>query len=196
MLENNLDSNTTDEELVNIALKDNKKYEFLLNRYEAKLMRYIMRVGRLNQEDAKDILQEVFIKTYINLNNFDTSLKFSSWIYRISHNETVNFLRKNKNRTTVDLELDKVLIKTIEEDLSIEEKIDEKYFIEKIKKIIDNLKNKDYRDALILRYIEEKDYQEISDILKKPIGTVATILSRAKIQLKKELTKNNQIKNY
>lgn len=193
MLEDKPALNKTDEELVVLILKDKKYYIYLLNRYEEKLMRYVRRITGAGADDVKDILQEVFIKVYTNLNEFDSHLKFSSWIYRIAHNEAVTFLRKNKNKSMmVNFELDKVLIRTSRADLDIKKEIDQKDFLENIQKIINGLENKDYREALILRYIEDKDYREISDILKKPMGTVATLLNRAKKQLKNELLKNRQ----
>lgn len=194
MLGDNVNLNKTDEELVQLTLRDKEYYQYLLKRYEDKLLRYIIRVAKINQEDAKDVLQEVFIKAYINLNDFDPSLKFSSWIYRIAHNEAVTFLRKNKHKLPViNFELDKAFVEATRSDLDIKEEIDQKYFLANFQKIINNLDNKDYRDVLILRYIEEKDYGEISDILKKPIGTIATLLSRAKKKIKNELLKINQL---
>lgn len=196
MLENNLDLNKSDEELALLVLKNKEYYKHLAKRYESKLMRYIIRLAKINQDDARDILQEVFIKAYVNLNDFDSSLKFSSWIYRITHNEAINFLRKNKNKiVNINPEMEAVL-PAIEGDLEIEEKIDEKFFEENIHKIIDKLKNKNFQDVLILKYIEDKNYQEISDILRKPLGTVSTLLNRAKKELKKELLKRGAIKEH
>jgi RNA polymerase sigma-70 factor (ECF subfamily) len=194
MPKDNFDLKRTDEELVKLALKDREYYQYLIQRYENKLLRYIMRLARMNNEDARDVLQEVFLKTYLNLNDFDPSLKFSSWIYRIAHNEAVSFLRKNSRRPSqVQLEMDKTLFNAVREDLELQEDVDRKFFLEKIQKIIDGFKNKDYRIVLMLRYFEGRDYQEISDILKRPMGTVATLISRARKQLKEELLKNNKL---
>ena len=184
----------TDEQLVKLTLQDQKYYRYLVERYEEKLKRYIFRIIGVNPEDSQDILQEVFLKAYINLNDFDMSLKFSSWIYRITHNEAVSYLRRNKNKfQVINFEIDKNLIETAWADLDIKKELDEKYFLENVQKIIKDFKNKDYQDVLVLRYIEDKDYQEISDILKKPLGTVSTLLSRAKKQLKSALIKNNKL---
>ncbi len=194
MLENNIDLNKTDEELVNLTLQNKEYYKYLVERYREKLKRYIFRIIRISFQDAEDILQEVFIKAYTNLNDFDQYLKFSSWIYRIAHNEAITFLRKNKNRLAiVDFEIDKNLVETAKMDLDIKEEIDQKYFAESISKIINSFGNKDYKDVLILKYFEDKNYQEISDILKKPMGTISALLNRAKKYLKKELSKNSQL---
>lgn len=183
----------TDQELVALTLKEKEFYGYLMQKYESKLKRYILRLTSGRSEDADDILQEVFIKVYKNLNDYDPYLKFSSWIYRIAHNETITFLRKaNRRPTTYNFEIDAVKVKTIEEDLNIEEQIDNKKLAENISRIVKNLEKK-HQEVLLLRYMEDKDYQEISDILRKPPGTVATLLRQAKQRLKKEVIKNDHL---
>jgi len=189
--------NKTDEELVVLTLKDKENYQYLIQRYKDKLMRYVVRLSGAKTEDAEDILQEVFIKVYQKLNDFDPSLKFSSWIYRITHNETIDHLRKSKTRPqVVGFESNLIIMDLLKADLDIIKDIDKKYFAENIEKIISGLGEK-YRDVIILKYKEDKDYMEISDILKKPPGTVATLLKWAKAQLKKEILKNGHLlQNY
>lgn len=190
MPENAIFLDKSDEELVKLTLKEKNNYQYLMQRYEAKLMRYIIRLSGARKEDAEDILQNVFLKTYRNLNDFDKSLKFSSWIYRIAHNETVTHLRKFDSRPkTIDPETSSIIMNLTGTDSDIEKELDKKYDSEKITEIINRLSEK-YRDVLILKYIEDKDYREISDILKKPPGTVATLLKRAKEQLRKEILNN------
>jgi len=180
----------SDNELVALSLKKKEFYRYLIERYEKKLIRYIMRLAMLRNEDAEDILQEVFIKVYINLNDFDKSLKFSSWIYRITHNETINYLRKRKSRLNTSYsDINEIIINNIRADLDIEGDIDKKYLKNNIEKAMSSI-DKKYQEVLILKYMESKDYKEISDILRKPIGTVATLLKRAKEQLKKQMQKS------
>ncbi len=195
MLEKENILNKTDQELVKLALEEKEYYIYLMQRYEGKLKRYIMRLLGGRQEDADDILQEVFIKVYKNLNDFDLDLKFSSWIYRIAHNETITFLRKiNRRPTTYNFEIDAVKVKTLKEDLDIGKEIDKKKLAEDVLKIIATL-DKKYQEVLLLRYIEDKDYREISDILKKPQGTVATILKKAKELFKEKILNDNRFLN-
>lgn len=175
----------SDVQLVKLALKDQEALSFLIDRYEERLLRYIRRFSGLSQESAEDVLQEVFIKIYKNLNDFDTTLKFSSWAYRITHNETLNYIRKNRNKKTVSLENDDAvsLIEILESDANVREEVAKKELSERVRKVLTELPTK-YREILILRFIEDLDYTEISDILKKPIGTVGTLLNRAKTQFK------------
>jgi len=175
----------SDEQLAKECLKDKNKFAILVERYEQRLLRYIKRLtGHLNDQ-AEDILQEVFIKIYRNLNNFDTSLKFSSWAYRITHNESINHIRKKKETTPIETDDAETanLINILESDTNIEEEASQKELAAKIRSIIRKLPKK-YRDVIILYYLEDKDYQEISDILKKPKATVGTLLSRAKVKFK------------
>jgi RNA polymerase sigma-70 factor (ECF subfamily) len=185
MVENKECLEKTDEELVALTLKSQDYYTCLVARYESKIMRYIKRISSFSKEDAEDILQEVFIKVYRNLNDFDQKLKFSSWIYRIAHNEVISHFRKMKSRPVlVTTEADEWL-KTIAGNDDLEKELDRKFTSEEIRNILSKMDLK-YKEVLALRYLEEKDYREISDILEKPMGTVATLINRAKKQFKEE----------
>ncbi len=184
----------TDQELVKLTLKHKEYYTFLMQRYEHKLRRYILRISGGRAEDTEDVMQEVFIKVYKNLNDFDTNLKFSSWIYRIAHNETITFLRKiNRRPTTYNFEIDAVRVRSMKEDLDLDKDFDQKQLAGDISKIIGGMDVK-YKQVLLLRYMEDKDYKEISDILKRPPGTVATLLRQAKERFKKEILKNSRLR--
>lgn len=181
----------SDEELVKLTLENQGYFLYLIKRYETKLLSYILRISGVSHEEAEDILQNVFIKVYQNLNEFDKSLKFSSWIYRITHNEVISNYRKNKVRPqSVEVELDNKILDKLISDLDIEREIDKQYLRRNISEVLIAM-DKKYREVLILKFLEEKDYKEISDIIKKPMGTVATFINRAKKQFKQELNKQN-----
>lgn len=180
----------TDQELVSLTLKDSSWYRYLMERYNGKLMRYIRRICFVGREDAEDILEEVFIKAYQHLNDFNTDLSFSSWIYRIAHNEAVSYLRKlNARPKIVYYDPNSLVFRSLSRSVDLQQKIDEERFKKNIMEILSGLDEK-YRTVLVLKYFENKEYREISDILKKPMGTVATLLSRAKKQLKAAVKKN------
>ena len=86
----------TDEELVEIVRSEDKElYSELVYRYEDKLVRYAnYLIG--DEHKAADAVQEAFIKAFINIKSFDLKKKFSSWIYRIVHNESINLVKKDK----------------------------------------------------------------------------------------------------
>lgn len=176
----------SDEALVQEALASPDKYGELIDRYETKLHRYIKRLTSLEDETVDEILQMVFIKAYRNLAWFDTSLRFGSWIYRIAHNESIDTARKNKHtHLSLDLEdsdtgslLD---ILASDHDTSAESHTYDSR--EALQEIFAQLSDK-YREVLILHYLEGKSYEEISDILRKPQGTIATLINRAKKQFR------------
>lgn len=184
----------TDAQLAALALEDQEAFVPLVERYEAKLLRYVRRFTGLNQQCGEDVIQEVFLKIYRNLNNYDPGLSFSSWAYRIAHNEGVSYLRKHRGKETVALETedDDVgnLLDVLEADVDVVGEASRKELQQKVREILMELPTK-YRDILVLRFLEDKDYNEISDILKKPSGTVATLLNRAKQQFKKAAQKRN-----
>ncbi|MEA3429111.1 MAG: RNA polymerase sigma factor [Thermodesulfobacteriota bacterium] len=158
-----------------------------MKRYEIKLLRYIRRLTTVSQEESEDIIQEVFIKVYRNLNGFNQKLKFSSWIYRIAHNEIINQYRKTKLRSSViplNIEDEANLIGSINDTIEIDGAYENLENAERVRKALAELPDK-YREILVLRYLEDKSYNEISDILRKPPGTVATQINRAKASFKK-----------
>jgi len=182
--------NKTDEQIVVLTLKNQDYYLYLMKRYEARLLNYILKISNISREDGEDILQEVFIKSYQNLNDFDLNFKFSNWIYSIAHNATISAFRKKKVRPqTVSWE-DKDLNNILGSTLDVENTSLQKLTYKQILKIINQLPLK-YKDVLILKFMEGKDYQEISDILHKPMGTIATLINRAKKSLKQELKKED-----
>jgi RNA polymerase sigma-70 factor (ECF subfamily) len=185
---NNL-QNKSDADLIALVLQNQDDFIYLIRRYEAQLLRYIKRISNFRQEDAEDILQDVFIKVYQNLNDFDPRLKFSSWIYRITHNQVISFYRKNKkNMQAVNWEFNDDIINNLKIDFNLEQKIDGVYLRKKIESVFKKLDFK-YAQVLELKFLESKNYQEISDILQKPIGTISTLINRAKKRFKEEFNK-------
>ena len=178
----------TDAELVSLSLKNQDYYYCLMKRYEAPLMNYIYKLSGLNRTDLEDILQEVFILVYQNLNDYNKNFKFSSWIYRIAHNYTVSQLRK-KAQGTQNISWDEHdLEQIVQSDFDLEENLALKINYHNLLSIIDSLPLK-YKEVLLLKFVDGKDYQEISDILRKPIGTVGTLINRAKKMLAQEIEK-------
>lgn len=186
----------TDTQLVKLTLENQEIFLYLMQRYEARLLRYIRRLSGFNQGCAEDILQESFLKIYKNLNDFDQDLQFSTWAYRITHNEAINYLKKISNEKIIPLETDDQdvvsLINILESDIDIAKDMAKKELQEKVQKIISML-SPQFREILVLKFLEDKSYQEISDILEKPMGTIATLINRAKEQFKKVAEKNNLI---
>lgn len=179
----------SDKELVSRSLVERAFFGEIVERYEARLGRYIARLGVVDPDDRDDVLQNVFIKVYKNLNNFDQSLSFSAWIYRIAHNEAISWYRRRKARPEGYLAAESDMITSLLADDNIERpderfdrEIDSKIMLRELEQLDDK-----YLEVLILRYFEHLEYEEISDVLQIPVGTVGTLVHRAKKQLKDRL---------
>ena len=180
-------SNSTDEQLVkNICDFNQENYKFLVNRYQKKIHDYLF---FLVKDDflAKEATQEAFIKAFINLRSFNFNFKFSSWLFRIAHNETINLIVKNKNKVSLSNNIQ--LVDSMQADfgkneveLNFLKKVEKKKIFQAINQLPFN-----YKEVIILYFFENKSYIEISDILRLNTRTIATHLNRAKKALKKIL---------
>ena len=175
----------SDNELVKIIRKkDAERYAELIERYRGKLFAYLYcLVGQ--KDEVEDLLQNVFIKVYKNLARFDQARKFSSWIYRIAHNEAVNHIKRKYLKKFVSWE-DIVTTKDQLEMSSLEDNASEEWIkkerVKEVHDIVDRLPIK-YKQVLILRYFSGKSYKEMAEIIGKPVNTVGTLINRAKEQL-------------
>ncbi len=189
MAEDKLTGARADALLVQKALESSEQFGSIIEKYQEPLKRYIRRIARPSPDDLDILLQDIFIKAYENLNDFDQDLTFSSWIYRIAHNEAIDHLRRGKrfgaslDDTTNDDDT-VTLAETIAADIDIAGDADRAFIRKSIEAVLDDLEPK-YRSVLVLKFLEDKDYNDISDILRKPPGTVATLIHRAKKEFKR-----------
>ena len=182
-MQNTEQSKIRDAELVRRTLKNPNDFVEIIQHYQLPIRRYVNRLGCRDSNDADDLLQEIFLKVYINLNDYDSELKFSSWIYRIAHNETVSsFRKKNVRPMPVSTEEETYLFENIPDEANFIESLDIEINRNILHRALAEL-DEQYRDVLVLRFFEEKSYTEISDILKIPEGTVGTLLNRGKKRL-------------
>ncbi len=176
----------SDEQLAELVKDDNHDaFAELMQRYQTKIYRYIW-YWLKDQDQAKDLTQDTFLRVYENIQGFDSSLKFSAWLYRIAHNLTINFIKRSKKLVNADHstlewleskkgEIDDWLVKLEREELQGE-----------IGGLCHLLPLK-YREVLCLFYQDERSYEEIADILKIPTSTVGVRLRRGRQLLKKLL---------
>lgn len=180
----------TDEEIVGRVQKgDTDAFGTLVERYEAKLLRY----GRkflARSEDIEDIVQDVFLSAYQNMQGFDTRARFSPWIYRIAHNAFVNEFRRKKRSPVVFVDFDTLISHPVYEDPKLLER-ERDEIKQMIEKSLDKIPEK-YREVLILYYSEDLSYKEIADVLQVPTGTVGVRIKRGKEALKEAYAKLEQ----
>lgn len=174
----------SDEAIVaSIQAGQSEAFGELITRYEDKLRRYGTRYLP-RPETVTDCVQDTFIKAYTNIQSFDTTQRFSPWIYRIAHNTFVNELRRSERYRFpfLGIETDTFFAmvpstETADGDTLSRERV------EAMGHLLQHLTPK-YREIIILFYYQELSYEEISDILHIPITTVGVRLNRARTQLK------------
>lgn len=179
----------SDMELVNqVAHGGNAAMTELVGRYEAPLRRYILRLCTPCAPYKDDLLQESFLKFYRNIHDFDASLKFSTWIYRIVHNVVIDHVRHHGSRPAMSVPFEEG---GEAEDLFLgarfrpEEQVEKQEFHNAVQQILKKIPEQQ-RSAFVLRFFEEKEYDEIGDILKQNTNTIATWIRRAREIFRKE----------
>ena len=189
-------SSEQDRELVEKALKGNQSaYNELMEKYRNALTRHVQRMVR-QQGEVDDLVQECFIKAFSALNSYSTDYAFSTWLYKIATNHTIDFLRKKKLSTMsidrpiqtkdgeVEYELPDVSYRP---DRHIVE--DERRVL--IQEAIGQLPEK-YNRVIVMRHQQEKSYEEIARELDLPLGTVKAHIFRARALLYKYLRDKRQ----
>lgn len=165
-----------DEELVRRAAEcgDQTAYTILHERYKAQLEIYVRDMLASNPEDPADITQIALLKAFNNLNNYNPSYKFSTWLYNIAKNTVIDTLRKQKG----NIEHGYYGVSRSPEDEYIS--------MQSFSEIMSRIKSLDpkYREVAELRFIKELAYDEIAVLTKLPINTVRTRVRRAKEQLR------------
>lgn len=162
---------------------ENKAFGSLMKKYKSQVAGIAYRmVG--DYDEAKDISQMVFVKTSRNLDRFDTTKKFSTWLYRITVNASIDYIRKQKKHRHETLETysDSVETPADTPDISLYRK----NIKECILQAADALNDKQ-KQAFLLRDIEGHEIEEVSEILSMPEATVRWYLHRARLRLRKEL---------
>ncbi|MDX8362674.1 MULTISPECIES: RNA polymerase sigma factor SigW [Bacillaceae] len=144
-----------------------------------------------NRHEAEDIAQEAFIRAYTNIQSFNQDLKFSTWLYRIATNLSIDRIRKKKPDYYLDAEVSGTdgltMYSNVAADEALpEEELERLELHETIQGEILKLPEK-YRTVIVLKYIDELPLKEISKILDLPIGTVKTRIHRGREALRNQL---------
>lgn len=144
-----------------------------------------------NRHEAEDIAQEAFIRAYVNIHSYDLNKKFSTWLYRIATNLSIDRIRKKKPDYYLDAELagsdGLTMYSQVAADVALpEDELETMELQELIQGEILKLPDK-YRSVIVLKYIEEFSLKEIGEILDLPVGTVKTRIHRGREALRNQL---------
>lgn len=182
----------TDEMLFSqVQREDMHAFDMIVSRYKTRLYNCVYRMVN-NAENAEDLVQETFLRVYKNRHNYQATSNFSTWIYTIALNLARSELRKRKRRQFFSLN------SSTHEDSNTEgfdlpdtssgpsEHLEQSELGRAIQKAIDQLPVK-YRTVIVLRDVQELSYEQISEILECPTGTVKSRVNRARLRLQEML---------
>ena len=176
---------------------DEQAYVELVNRYRDRLMNFVYRFTS-DSEQSEDIVQETLIKLYTHKHYYKKIAKFSTWIYTIAANYAKTELRKKKNRKITNLSQ----MSSDEKDYDLpavqpetDQIIESEYLEKRIQAAINTLPLH-FKTVVVLRDVQELSYEEISNIVEVPLGTVKSRINRARLQLQKELKDLKKEKNF
>ncbi|WP_313359809.1 RNA polymerase sigma factor [Empedobacter sp.] len=157
-------------------------FKLLVKDYHQRVYWQIRRMVLIH-EDADDIAQNVFIKIYQNLNSFKNESKLSTWIFRITYNETINFIHKNAKEQNVSFEDYSM---NIADDLSTDEYYTGDEIELKLQKVIASLPEKQ-RVVFMMKYYDEMKYEQISEISGTSVGALKASYHHAVAKIKEFL---------
>ena len=175
----------SDEQLIKDIISGNQAaFKNLMEKYQLQVFRTVMGFVHL-KEDAEEVTQDIFVRVYQSLSSFHHDAEFSTWLYRITVNTSLNFLRSNrKNRLLQSLEA--IFSHRSEEKTPLEE-LEHAERDRHIRMAIDALPEKQ-RMAFILSRYEELPQKKIAAVMNRSEGAVEQLLQRAKENLKKKLS--------
>lgn len=182
------------DELIKKAQKnDVHAFEKLIAEHQTTVYNIALKIMG-NPEDAQDAAQEALIKVFKNIKKFKGDSKFSTWLYRVTHNVCLDELRKRKtNISSIDeyYEDDKNPVLNIADEIPTpEQQLLNKEQAQMLKKAINSLPPVS-KAAIYLREVKDFSYEEIAKIQKCSVGTVKSRISRARVQLKEIILKQN-----
>jgi RNA polymerase sigma-70 factor (ECF subfamily) len=172
---------TSDNEIIDRILRGEEHgYAVLLQRYRARVFSLALRIVR-SREEAEEAAQDAFVRAFRSLSRFERRSKFSTWLYRITYNVSLNHAQRlQKDRIlTPHEEEDGIESDDIPADLVIEQSELKGLVVEVLKTM-----KPEYATVLSLFYTEDQSYEEIADITGLPLGTVKNRLHRARAVLR------------
>ncbi len=176
--------------------KDQKAYAELMDRYQSAIFHLVNRMV-FSEDDAEDLTIESFTKAFKRLHQYTPAFAFSTWLFKIASNHTIDFIRKKRinalsfDRGFSNAEGDRMEISVKDEGLDPMEALQKQERIERMREVVSQLKDR-YKRLVELRYFEEKSYEEISEELNLPLGTVKAQLFRARDMMAKVLESSRE----
>lgn len=159
----------------NVQAGSDTEYAYIIDQYEKKIFTTVFRLVR-QYEVAQDLVQEIFIKVFYNLNKYKGNGSFHSWLYRIVVNQCYDYLRKQ--RKLIEARDIEIIEKQYPEKILLQQEE-----LRQLEQLLQHLTNDEYV-ILLLRYVNELRYDEISDVMQIPLNEVRNKLHRSKKKLR------------
>jgi RNA polymerase sigma-70 factor, ECF subfamily len=185
----------TDQQVVQLARQGSERaYRQLIGRYQRPVFSLIYRLVR-DREKAEDLAQDTFIKVLNAIDRYDPKFKFSSWIFKIAHNTSLDHLRRKEPETlSLDgsphartaAEAEASTITPASGDETPEQYTENRELGSEIEQAMGTLRE-EYRTAIVLWHVEGRPYEEIAEIMSVPLGTVKTYIHRGRKELMEKL---------
>jgi RNA polymerase sigma-70 factor (ECF subfamily) len=172
---------------------ESEVYAVLVQRYNGALYRYLLRLVK-RIEEAEDLLQEAYLRAYLSLASYDSTYRFSTWLYRIATNLALNRLKAEKRLISLEGmsdRLDDAPLELVDErdDCRPEVHTERVEIARQVQRCLEELPDA-YRAVMALRYVADLPYAEIAEITGLPLNTVRTRLHRGRERLGECLEKN------
>lgn len=179
-------SNSSDEEMIRQVLAgDKESFSGLVHRYQNRLFYGMWEILR-NEAEAEEVVQEAFFKAFSKLEVFRGSSSFYTWLYRIAFNLAITRIRRRRSNVSLEDLQDKSGVDRPAPDSSPGAAMEQRERVDQVKRALEQL-SEQHRQILVLREIENLDYEAIGEILDLPVGTVRSRLYRAREQMRQQL---------
>jgi RNA polymerase sigma-70 factor (ECF subfamily) len=186
----------TDQQLIALSLSgDSVAFDHLFNRYRGSVMQlYMQRTGG-NRDDADDLIQDTFLKVYMNLERYNPAYTFGQWLFTIARNTFIDYLRKRQDNLPIDNVGKRQTNHSPQSSLPTpEESIINSQQKAQLDTYLEQMRPR-YRRLIELRFFRDYSYEEIASELAIPLGTVKTQLHRAREQLCTFITEKSDIRS-
>ena len=179
-----LHKDLSDQEVMkHIRAGEKNYYEVFVRKYSPHMYRYLYHRFGFEKTVAEDYVQEILVHARTKIWSYDETKPFLQWLYTLAHNKTIDEIRKHKNTPLTIDDLQRELMG----DDTAHAHIDQSSKQQLTDYVLAQL-DQTYRDVVILYYFEQQSYQEIAEIMQRPVNSIGTLLSRAKQQIKQCVT--------
>ena len=186
---NQTGNNLTDQQLISQTLDgQTAAFGILVRKYQNRLFNSMVHLLR-NQSDAEDVVQDAFLLALRKLDSFQGNSQFYTWLFRIARNTAISKLRRKKPTVSLESTGSEQRLDFPDDGPAVSDEMERRERQTGLMRAMDLLSS-EHREILILREMEEQNYETISEILDLPVGTVRSRLHRARSQLKELLIKN------